>query len=176
VQEIEKQKLEIEQLANTDSVTGFCAARLAMPMLTQAISLAQREQSKVGVVFIDLNNFKAINDNFGHDAGDFVLQETANRIRNVLRGMDTSCRIGGDEFLFIIPKINDVSEIHMILQRVIATWAEPVSFENAKLKVTGSIGVAMYPDDSDCPQELRKKADAAMYYAKDNGLALKFFS
>jgi diguanylate cyclase (GGDEF)-like protein len=175
IDEIEQQKTEIEHLANIDIMTGFFNNRLAMPLLSQSINLAQREHSKVGVVFIDLNDFKKINDSYGHDAGDFVLKETARRMRAVLRDMDVTCRIGGDEFLFIIPKVNDVEEIKVVLKRVIDTWSEPILYKKIAIFVKGSIGVAMFPKDANSAEELRQKADVAMYFAKANGIALNFF-
>lgn len=176
VEEIEEQKGKIANLANTDSLTDFFNGRLAMPLLSQALSVAQREHSKVGVVFIDLNNFKQINDQHGHHVGDLVLQKSARRIRAVLRDMDIACRIGGDEFLFIIPKVNTVQEIEAVLQRIVETWSEPIAFEGKKITVTGSIGVAVYPENGSSAQVLREKADRAMYLAKNNNVAIKFFA
>ena len=175
IEKIEGQKVEIEHLANTDNLTGFSSARLAMPLLSQAINFARREHSQLGVVFIDLNNFKTINDTHGHHTGDLVLKEVALRIRSVLRDMDIACRIGGDEFLIIIPRINSIEEIDIVLRRVVDTWSTSISLNKHDITISGSIGVAMYPDDAKSEEELLKKADKAMYSAKNNGLAIKYF-
>ncbi|MFT6268309.1 MAG: diguanylate cyclase (GGDEF)-like protein [Alphaproteobacteria bacterium] len=97
-------------------------------------------------------------------------------MRGVLRDMDIACRIGGDEFLFIIPKVHDIHEIKIVLQRVIDTWSDPIAFRNTEILIAGSIGVAIFPDDANTAKELRQKADTAMYYAKENDLAIKFFT
>lgn len=158
IEEIEQKKEEIELLANTDALTNFASGRLSVPMLKQTISLAERDNSQFAVIFMDLNNFKKINDTYGHDAGDYVLKETARLIRAVLREMDLTLRIGGDEFLFIFSKIKDTEEIKMILQRVIDTWASPISYENAEISISGSMGVAMYPKDAITPPRASSKS------------------
>jgi diguanylate cyclase (GGDEF)-like protein len=172
VEQIEVQKQDIEILANTDSMTGYCCNRLSMSHLNQAINVAAREGNKVACVFIDLDNFKQINDQYGHSIGDTVLTEVAARMRSVLREIDIPCRVGGDEFLFILPGIHNKGEIDAILTRMKQQWSQGIEIETDTLYVSGSIGVAVYPDDGQTADDLRKTSDFAMYRSKKNETAI----
>jgi diguanylate cyclase (GGDEF)-like protein len=174
IDEIERQKEKIECLANTDSLTGFNTNRLTMPLLSNAVNLAKRDDSKIAVCFVDLNKFKQVNDTLGHEAGDIVLQITADRIRKSLREIDITCRIGGDEFLIILPKLQDTSDIPNILQRMVNATSPAIENENANISIGLSIGVAIYPGDGETAEDLRRNADNAMYYAKTNDQTIKF--
>lgn len=174
IEEIEKQKQEIEYLANTDSLTGFSANRLAIPLLSQTLKAAKRDGTKAAVCFIDLNDFKHINDSLGHQAGDEVLIVTAQRIKSALREIDITCRVGGDEFLIILPKLHVKTQIVDILKRIVSAWAKPVILGENVIMLTGSIGVAVYPDDAKKADDLRRQADNAMYVAKKQGVPYHF--
>ncbi|WP_371195885.1 diguanylate cyclase domain-containing protein [Glaciecola sp. SC05] len=168
ISEIEQQKQDIERLANIDSLTGYSCHRLSMPHLEHAISLADRDHTKVAVVFIDLDNFKQINDQHGHSVGDRVLTEVTARMRSVLREIDIPCRVGGDEFLFILPSIHSKQELSPILERIEGVWRNAIDIGSTTLTVSGSIGIALYPDDGSSADELRTKSDLAMYQSKNN--------
>lgn len=174
-EEIEDQKQKIEQLANTDNLTGCCSNRLTMPLLSQAIKTAKRDKHLVAVCFMDLDNFKAINDSLGHNVGDQVLQEVASRIRNVLREVDITCRIGGDEFLIVLPKVQSKKEIQQILKRISTVWVDDVLVPNQPVNINGSIGVSVYPTDGTNSEVLRHKADQAMYHAKKHRQCAVFY-
>lgn len=176
INKIETQKQEIEKLANFDALTGCNAARLAMPLLEQSILRAKRDSSLVGVCFMDLNEFKKINDTHGHEVGDAVLVHCASIMHDVLRDMDIVCRIGGDEFMIIIPGVQNRSEITLILKRIVDAWQAPLITHNIEVLVSGSIGVAVYPLDGESAQKLRRNADIAMYQAKADKISINYFS
>ena len=176
IDEIEKQKREIEHLANTDGLTGFNAQRLATPLLEQTLNQAKRDGDKVAVCFIDLNKFKHINDTFGHAVGDIVLKTAADRVKECLRTMDITCRIGGDEFLIILPKVHNSLDISEILTRIVNTWKLPIKFDHQLVYVSASIGVSVFPNDAQTAEDLRRHADSAMYLAKSQNMPIKFYS
>lgn len=166
LEKIEQQKQEIENIANIDYITGFYNARLCNPHIAQAISIAKREQTLVAILFIDLNEFKKVNDTHGHDLGDSVLSESSKRIKSVLRDMDIACRVGGDEFLIILPTIHNIPEIIDITERIHNAIKPSFDLANATIQISCSIGAALYPNNAEDPDTLRKMADAAMYKAK----------
>ncbi len=165
---IQHQQSKIAYLADHDQMTGFKAARLATPLLEQSINLANRNNTMVAVVFVDLNNFKIINDTFGHTVGDEVLILAASSLSNGLRDMDVSIRVGGDEFLFILPEVKCKSDIDHILKRMTAGINKCFQVSGHEILVEASLGVSIFPDDSDNPSRLRMCADMAMYNAKVN--------
>ncbi|MBT1450135.1 GGDEF domain-containing protein [Glaciecola sp. XM2] len=166
IDEIEQNKQDMEVLANTDSMTGYCCNRLSMPHLSQAISVAAREGTKVATVFVDLDNFKQINDEYGHTVGDLVLSRVAKRMRGALREIDIPCRVGGDEFLFVLPGLQTAEEVDAIVARIEEVWKQPIDAAGTKLYVRGSVGVAIYPDDGKTADALRTRSDLAMYSTK----------
>ena len=170
------QKKEIEYLANHDSLTGYYSSRLAMPMLKNALSTAKRSAHKVAVVFVDLNKFKLINDTFGHEVGDDVLASIAKMFKEEIRDMDIAIRIGGDEFLFVLPGLQSSSDALEIVTRLIGRLSEYISVGGHELTVSASAGIAIYPDDSLNASMLRNYADKAMYSAKESSLRIMFFN
>jgi len=176
IEKIEAQKQEIEILANQDSMTGCISNRLSNPNIQQAIEIAAAEQTKLALLYVDLNKFKQINDTFGHHTGDDVLIEFSNRLRTVLRSRDTRYRVGGDEFLLLFPHIDGPEEATRIADRIVKTWEKPIRSNGKDHPVSGSIGIAMYPDDGTSAEALRKNADAAMYSAKRKGKDYAFFA
>lgn len=127
------------------------------------------EDSKVAVLFMDLDNFKTINDNLGHEVGDQILAITANKLRNCVEDSEFVCRYGGDEFIIILENIQTESEILEKANSIVKTFQEPFLFQGHSLHVTGSIGISVYPDDGLNLAELMKKADNAMYQIKREG-------
>jgi diguanylate cyclase (GGDEF)-like protein len=173
---IAAQQQEIEYLANHDSLTGYYSARLAMPMLKNALSTAKRSVQKVAVVFIDLNEFKQVNDNLGHEIGDEVLTAIAKLFKEEIRDIDIAVRIGGDEFLFILPNIRSPSEALEVVKRLTTRLSSFTSISGHDLSVGASAGIAIYPDDSQSSSKLRSFADKAMYSAKQDDVQVKFYN
>ncbi len=160
---------KIAHMLNHDTLTGLSSLRLANEKLELVMSLAERSGKKVAVMFLDLDGFKAINDTYGHDAGDEVLIQVSNRINAVIRQGDTACRIGGDEFLIILSEMNIKSEIKAAAKRLVNTISKKITINNIHVQVGVSIGISIYPDDADNAVDLRKKADQLMYSVKKTG-------
>jgi len=170
--DITKQKQNEEKifyLASHDALTKLPSLRLLKDRLHMSIELANRKQSLVAVLFIDLDGFKKINDTHGHDAGDAVLQEVAKRLLSCVRKTDTAARIGGDEFLLVITEFQHNDVVVSIAQQVISILAQPLPFNGVQLTVGASIGIATYQKNSDSADELIKRADKAMYVSKKSG-------
>lgn len=155
--------------ANYDVLTGLPNRMLALDRLKLALAQARRERSLVGVMFLDLDNFKHINDTMGHDAGDALLTEAARRISSCLRGTSTVARLGGDEFLVILPGLSSPEAANQVAERILQTFAPPYRLNDQEVFVTTSIGIAIFPTDSDTSGNLLQHADAAMYQARNKG-------
>lgn len=155
--------------ADHDALTGLPNRRMLTDRLETALALAKRNNSIVAVAFIDLDRFKPVNDDYGHLAGDFLLQIVADRMRGVLRASDSLARVGGDEFIAVLGEVSSISGVRRALAGLLAAVAEPVAWEGADLQVGCSIGVAFWPDDGDDVTALIEAADAAMYHAKASG-------
>jgi diguanylate cyclase (GGDEF)-like protein/PAS domain S-box-containing protein len=155
--------------ANYDILTGLPNRMLALDRLKLALAQARRESSMVGVMFLDLDNFKHINDTLGHDAGDNLLIESARRISSSLRGTSTVARLGGDEFLVILPGLTGPESSSQVAERILKTFTPAYSLNGQEVFVTTSIGIAIFPTDSDNSGTLLQHADAAMYQAKHQG-------
>lgn len=157
-------------MATHDALTGLPNRRVLVDRLTQAILRASRAGTFVAAVYIDLDGFKPVNDALGHEAGDMVLVEIAQRMRRLIREVDLVVRFGGDEFVMILPDLPRPDDAMLVLERLAATIAEPiVVLGDRRARVTGSIGVALYPLHSETPSELLKIADEAMFMAKEKG-------
>lgn len=160
----------IHYMANHDALTGLPNRILLGDRLEQAIHYAQRYGTSVSVLFVDLDNFKYVNDSLGHNAGDELLKIVARRMVQAIRSTDTVARLGGDEFVIVLSDQPRDSEIGAeTVKRIQAVFAEPVHVEGHDLRVTGSIGIANYPDDGADAVTLMANADAAMYRAKEVG-------
>jgi diguanylate cyclase (GGDEF)-like protein len=120
-------------------------------------------------MMLDLDHFKDINDNYGHDAGDEILKEVSNRLVSVLRQTDTVCRNGGDEFILLIPEINTKEMIDEIAQRILVAIGKPFNLHHIEKRISASLGIAMYPENSNSLEILIKLADMAMYEVKTTG-------
>ncbi len=164
-------------LADHDALTGLPNRRLLEDRLTQALALSYRNRQQTAVMFIDLDRFKTINDSLGHSIGDVLLKEIAQRLVKQLRIGDTICRIGGDEFVVVLPEVKRSSDVAQVAQKVIETLSLPVAIEERELTVTPSIGISVFPEDGRDAETLIRNADAAMYHAKEMGRAnYQFFT
>jgi diguanylate cyclase (GGDEF)-like protein/PAS domain S-box-containing protein len=169
---IERRRAEdrIQFMASHDSLTGLPNRTVLKDRLAQALLRARRLERSVAVVFLDLDNFKVINDSLGHNSGDELLKIVAKRMVRCVRATDTVVRLGGDEFvILLLDQPKKPRNVSAILQKVGAAIAEPVRLENRDFSVSGSFGVAIYPNDGDDAEMLVANADAAMYRAKETG-------
>ena len=167
----------IQFLAHHDVLTGLPNRTLLMDRLEFILASARRRESKVGVIFIDLDNFKTVNDSLGHAAGDALLRVVASRIEDALRGVDVVSRLGGDEFLVVLPDLESEQAPVAVAEKLLAAVCEPVLIDGQSLTVSPSIGIAVFPRDGANADTLIMNADAAMYLAKDRGRAnYQFFS
>lgn len=170
-------ELAIHQLAYYDTLTNLPNRTLLQDRLTQLINQSAREKSKVAVLFLDLDNFKTINDTLGHAAGDELLQEVARRLSRLMRATDTISRLGGDEFVILLPGIRHEDLVGDIAAKLLSTLTKPLQIAHHEISCSGSIGIALYPDDGDNSALLLKHADLAMYQAKEQGRnTFRFFS
>ncbi len=155
--------------ANFDALTGLPNRRLFRDRLNREVVNAEREGSKVALMFIDLDRFKQVNDLLGHDAGDLLLKEAAQRITSCVRVSDTVARLGGDEFTIILTALGHLSHVEHLAQKLLDSLSKPFKLNTESAYVSGSIGVAIFPDDGTTSEELIRKADQAMYAAKHAG-------
>ena len=169
VTEIALARERIASLAYSDPLTGLANRTSLMPALDQAVQRARRKNSKLAVVFLDLDGFKGINDVYGHDAGDALLIELAGRLRDNLRSSDMIARLGGDEFLVVLEEVQDPAPVETVAKKLLVETVRPYSLPGAQASVTASIGISMFPDDAADAAALMKHADMAMYAAKQAG-------
>jgi len=157
-----------------DAATGLPNRSLFDDRLAHAISLAQRQQWTLAVMFLDLDHFKTINDKHGHAAGDVVLKEVAHRLIRHARDEDTVCRNGGDEFLVLLVNPQSAENVERIAEHILANIAAPIRIDALDLMISPSIGIALYPDHGTTGADLIACADAAMYHAKRQMLGFAF--
>lgn len=171
--DISDQRRYEEQLvyqANHDPLTGLPNRNLLQDRLGQALALeSSRRRNPIGVMFLDLDNFKKINDTLGHTVGDMLLKAVANRLRNCVRGGDTVSRLGGDEYILILPNVKEMHDVTTVAKKLIGLFSTPFLLMGHELYITASIGIALFPSDGDTVDALLKNADAAMYHAKEQG-------
>ena len=166
-----------QHLADHDALTGLPNRRLLEDRLTQALAASQRNRKQTAVMFVDLDRFKNINDSLGHAAGDLVLKECAERLVKQLRVVDTICRMGGDEFVVVLPEIKRASDAANVAAKILETVSQPFLVEERELQITPSVGISVFPDDGRDAGSLIRNADAAMYHAKETGRAnYQFFT
>lgn len=159
----------LEHLAHHDGLTGLPNRTLFFDRLSQTFHHARRYQQLFGLLFIDLDRFKFVNDSLGHDVGDLLLQETAERLKELVRSCDTIARMGGDEFTIILSRINEPDNARMVAEKIVAALGRPFHLKGHVCSIGASIGISIFPDDGDDTEILIKKADTAMYAAKKNG-------
>jgi len=178
--DITKRKQAEERIryqANYDSLTELPNRTLFLDRLNLALARMKRGQGKLGLMFIDLDGFKLINDTLGHEVGDLLLQEAAKRLNQCVRRGDTIARLGGDEFTVIMPDLEDPRNSSMVAQRILDALAKTYILDGHEAFVSASIGITVFPDDGDSASHLLRNADAAMYRAKEQGKAnYQFFT
>ncbi|WP_300617691.1 EAL domain-containing protein [Dokdonella sp.] len=161
---------ELRYLANYDALTGLPNRTLLSERLGRAIVQARRSGHKIGVLFLDLDRFKHVNDSMGHAAGDRMLKAAGSRLRQVVRGGDSVARLGGDEFTVVIEGVLDVAETERVAAKIIAAFEQPLELDSGQeVVISPSIGISLYPDHGQVPSDLLKFADTAMYQAKERG-------
>jgi len=177
IKERRQAEKKLKHLALHDPLTGLPNRLLFQDRLQQAIALSKRNGHKFAVFFMDLDNFKIINDTMGHEVGDELLKEVAKRLSDTGRDMDTVARLGGDEFAFIINKVKTIENAVIVAQRLNKLLKKPIEVSGNKINMGSSIGVTMFPDDAENSEELLRNADIAMYQAKDDGRnVIRFFT
>lgn len=165
-----QQQQQLERLAHFDALTGLPNRALLADRLSQEMRHTHRQNSKIALIYIDLDGFKAVNDTYGHQAGDVLLTTVARRMRQALRETDTVARLGGDEFVAVVTDLSEHADTIILLDRLLGAAAQPVAFGDAQLQVSASIGVALYPVHGAVDADfLLRQADQAMYRAKQSG-------
>ncbi|MGE6531014.1 putative bifunctional diguanylate cyclase/phosphodiesterase [Pseudomonas sp. NPDC077382] len=168
---------EAKKLANHDALTGLPNRTLLQDRTEQAIQKAHRSQTRVAMLLLDLDNFKSINDAVGHSVGDALLTQVAERLSEAVRELDTVSRQGGDEFIMLLPEVSGFELVGHFAERLLASIATPFMLNGDRFELGASIGISVFPDDSDNADSLYSHADAAMYQAKQEGRnRFRFFS
>ncbi len=181
VKQVTQTKNRLRQLAYYDGLTSLPNRQLFTEQLQLLLSMSRRDESLLALLFVDLDNFKRINDSLGHAAGDILLKEVAVRLSNCLRDTDLISqnydsgvkidvsRLGGDEFTVVLNKIDSRESAGVVAQRLVDSLQAPMLIEGQEVVITPSIGIAVAPDDADTVEDLLKRADTAMYHAKTHG-------
>jgi diguanylate cyclase (GGDEF)-like protein/PAS domain S-box-containing protein len=168
-QQLIENQQRLDKMAHHDQLTGLPNRHYLTAFLPQAIEEAKAANTMLGVVFLDLDRFKHINDTRGHETGDKLLQEVATRLRTCVRDSDVVIRMGGDEFVVVFRNVKNYDEVTLGAGRIIETLNRPIIIDRHSLQTTGSVGVSLYPRDGANMIELLKHSDTAMYQAKDRG-------
>jgi diguanylate cyclase (GGDEF)-like protein len=155
--------------SHTDSLTGVANRVLFDDRVQQAIAMAKRANTQAALMFIDLDKFKPVNDTYGHGAGDFLLQAVAKRLKACVRGSDTVARIGGDEFVVLLPEIDARQSAFNVAEKILDALNQPFELPEATVRIGASIGISTYPDHGQDVDSLRQQADVALYRAKERG-------
>ena len=168
IEVLERKKAEetVRKIAYYDYLTHLPNRRLFMELGEQELVHAKRNKTKLAILFLDLDKFKSTNDKYGHDAGDILLVEISKRIQELLRDRMIACRMGGDEFIFLIKDIKDSNEVITIVEKLIEKVTAPLIIKGNEVIVGASIGISLYPEDDGVFEQLLVKADKAMYQAK----------
>lgn len=177
ISELKAAQLQMENLAFYDPLTGLANRRLFRNRLEKAVKTAQRHQSSMALLFLDMDQFKRVNDTLGHDAGDLMLKEVAHRLTAAVRENDTVSRIGGDEFTILLTDVHHNNDVLVVAEKLLRMLAKPIRIKGQDIVTTVSIGITLTPDDSTDANTLMKNADLAMYRAKELGRNnFQFFS
>ena len=159
----------MEQLAYIDSLTGLANRLLFRDRLEQVLKAVQRNKTHAALLYLDLDQFKRVNDSLGHDVGDALLMKVAERLRQCVRHQDTVARMGGDEFVMLLTDVDNMSGASSVARKVLSVMAKPMKLLKHELIITPSIGITLAPHDSLNADILLKNADLAMYRAKASG-------
>jgi diguanylate cyclase (GGDEF)-like protein/PAS domain S-box-containing protein len=159
----------VQYLATHDALTGLPNRVMFAEMVNHGIGSAQRHSWRCGVMFIDLDRFKQVNDSLGHEAGDALLREVSQRIKQTLRSSDVAARLGGDEFVVLLQELRSAEEAGVVARKLLSAVMAPVPIAGQDCRVTASIGISIFPDDAGDEATLMKHADIAMYHAKEEG-------
>ena len=166
----------LENLAHFDALANVPNRTLFNDRLKLALSYAKREKKMLAVMFIDLDLFKEINDLYGHETGDIVLKKVSRQLVSCVRESDTVARMGGDEFVILLPIIDEIEDVKLVASKIVDAVAQPIKVAKTHLHVTCSIGIAIYPQHGKDEKLLVINADMAMYQAKNSGKnQAKFF-
>jgi diguanylate cyclase (GGDEF)-like protein len=163
---LEDSRAAFEMEATHDAMTGLANRKLFYDRLKQALLHAKRYHGKVGVLFVDLDNFKTVNDLYGHQVGDALLAEVAERLVGSVRESDTVARAGGDEFMVLLGELNSRFDCQVAVDKILAALERKANLQGVELMVSASVGQAIYPDDGTSEDELIRAADASMYRIK----------
>jgi diguanylate cyclase (GGDEF)-like protein len=166
VNTLQAKQLELDHLASHDPLTGLPNRRVFLDRVEHALARARRANSRLAILFVDLDHFKEINDRLGHAVGDVMLLAVADRMRSTVRAADTVARLGGDEFIILVEDVDGAEAVGMVAQKIIESLVHPVWYQEQALTVGASIGIALYPQDGTTTTEIIARADQAMYRAK----------
>jgi diguanylate cyclase (GGDEF)-like protein/PAS domain S-box-containing protein len=169
ISELRQSREDLQFMATHDTLTSLPNRALLLDRISHSIEIIKRERKMGALFFFDLDNFKKINDELGHQTGDRVLQETAKRLVDTVRSSDTVGRFGGDEFLLIAENINHVDEVIVIAQKILKTFSTPLSIKGRDIGISLSMGIALIPTDGEDAETLINAADRALYLAKERG-------
>ncbi|MCG7943186.1 MAG: EAL domain-containing protein, partial [Candidatus Thiodiazotropha taylori] len=169
ISEKKRQEAHILKQAHYDGLTGLPNRFLAMDRLTQLLKETDRDHQMIAVLFLDLDGFKRVNDTLGHETGDRLLVQAAERLKSAVRDADSVCRLGGDEFVVMLRNLSELTDAKAVAGNLIAQFRSPFTLDERELVVTTSIGISIYPSDGVTPTELLRNADTAMYHSKEQG-------
>jgi len=167
----ERKRIEeqIRTLAHFDTVTSLPNRNLLSDRLEEAIKRSLRGAHKIALLYIDLNKFKPINDELGHDAGDRALRFVAEQMKHSVRDSDTVARVGGDEFVVLLENVADLDAVKSIAEKILTNIGQPIEFSSGPRSIGAAMGISLHPGNGRSRDELMKSADQAMYKAKETG-------
>jgi diguanylate cyclase (GGDEF)-like protein len=168
-QELRESRRKLEQMAFFDMLTGLGNRRMFEDRFDIMAAMARRKGEQFALAMVDLDRFKEINDQHGHDAGDALLQEAAKRLIASVRQSDSVSRLGGDEFAIVLAEAKNAAAIDLVCQRIVDSFAAPIRFQEIEMRTSASVGVALFPEHGANMSELYKSADLALYEAKRQG-------
>jgi diguanylate cyclase (GGDEF)-like protein/PAS domain S-box-containing protein len=169
ITKLKQAEKKLAHLATHDPLTKLPNRALLQDLLDNALQQAQREGTRVGLIFLDLDRFKEVNDRFGHPAGDLLLKDIARRLRGCLRASDTIARVSGDEFIVLTGNMTQATAAAVVAEKIIACLAQPFLLADTEVYVTASLGISVYPEDGREAESLIQRADQAMYFVKEHG-------